>query len=152
MLQHSTPTTPDFYDLSASTGTTSITTTSLSLSSSSAIQQQSTIINNNNNNNGSGGLSGSINIIVGRQTPPYSPIIGLPSTSVSIENLNNNNNNVVLDIMGQNGNTVGSGGGGGGGGDGNNGRELLNFGFTQEQVACVCEVGVSFFKPFSSFK
>jgi len=95
-------------------------------------------------------------VLTARHTPPYSPT-GL-SGSVALHNNNNNNsstsnnNNSTLDIMAHNGGGAGGGlhlnsssnGGGGGGvvsGGGSGGRENLpSFGFTQEQVACVCEV------------
>ncbi|XP_033153507.1 protein sine oculis [Drosophila mauritiana] len=92
-------------------------------------------------------------VLTARHTPPYSPT-GL-SGSVALHNNNNsstsNNNNSTLDIMAHNGGGAGSGlhlnsgsNGGGGGvvsGGGSGGRENLpSFGFTQEQVACVCEV------------
>ncbi|XP_020815000.1 protein sine oculis [Drosophila serrata] len=101
-------------------------------------------------------------VLTARHTPPYSPT-GL-SGSVILHNnnnnnsttSNNNNNNTsssTLDIMTHNGGgsgglhlnsgSNGSGGGGGGlvSGASSGGRENLpSFGFTQEQVACVCEV------------
>ncbi|XP_017092648.2 protein sine oculis [Drosophila bipectinata] len=95
-------------------------------------------------------------VLTARHTPPYSPT-GL-SGSVALHNNNNNsatsnnNNSSTLDIMTHNGGGVGgglhlnsgsngSGGGGVAGGGGTGGRENLpSFGFTQEQVACVCEV------------
>ncbi|XP_039483188.1 protein sine oculis [Drosophila santomea] len=98
-------------------------------------------------------------VLTARHTPPYSPT-GLTG-SVVLHNNNNNNNNTsnnnnnsssTLDIMAHNGGGAGgglhlnsgSGSGGGGGvvsGGGSGGRENLpSFGFTQEQVACVCEV------------
>lgn len=64
--------------------------------------------------------------VSGRKTPPYSPTGGGLHTS---NNNNNNsiNNNNGLDILGHNGSS--------------GVRESLpSFGFTQEQVACVCEV------------
>lgn len=92
-------------------------------------------------------------VLSARQTPPYSP------TGLSVSGLNNNNNstsnNNNLDMLGHNGTTggiiggvghIGNGSIGGGGGVGaaggiGGGRESLpSFGFTQEQVACVCEV------------
>lgn len=102
-------------------------------------------------------------VLSSRQTPPYSP------TGLTVAGLNNNNtstSNNNLDMLSHNGSltnsTTGSGGVGGGGGGGStahllasqnsstnggatnggaNGRESLpSFGFTQEQVACVCEV------------
>lgn len=94
-------------------------------------------------------------VLSSRQTPPYSPT-GLTSSGLSNNNNNNstsNNNN--LDMLSHNGNTLtgsthlgnqntstnGGGGGASNGGGGANGRESLpSFGFTQEQVACVCEV------------
>ena len=62
-----------------------------------------------------------------KQTPPsFSPQQG---ASVLTNNMNNNDND--LDMIGQNGNIN------------NNDRESLpSFGFTQEQVACVCEVSI----------
>lgn len=106
-------------------------------------------------------------VISSRHTPPYSPT-GLSiaaqhnnnnnnSTSNNNNNNNTSNNNNTgssLDILNQNGSVGGGGVGGGGGGgligSGTNGsggnssgggRESLpSFGFTQEQVACVCEV------------
>ncbi|XP_017079329.1 protein sine oculis [Drosophila eugracilis] len=91
-------------------------------------------------------------VLTARHTPPYSPT-GL-SGSVALHNNNNsttsnNNNSSTLDIMTHNGGAGGglhlnSGSNGGGGvvsGGGSGGRENLpSFGFTQEQVACVCEV------------
>lgn len=96
--------------------------------------------------------------VTNRQTPPYSPS-GSTAAAIAINNNNNNsnsmsnnnninsNNNNSLDLIGQNGIGPPTSGGGGGGGVGtgngggnNNGRELPSFGFTQEQVACVCEV------------
>lgn len=66
-----------------------------------------------------------------RQTPPYSPTGGSAASVVSANNNNNNSaNNNNLDSLGQNGGSNGS-------------RESLpSFGFTQEQVACVCEVSI----------
>lgn len=59
-----------------------------------------------------------------RQTPPqYSPQGG------GAVNNNNNSSDNGLDLIGQNGNN-------------NNDREFPSFGFTQEQVACVCEVSL----------
>ncbi|EDW89174.1 protein sine oculis [Drosophila yakuba] len=98
-------------------------------------------------------------VLTARHTPPYSPT-GLSGSVVLHNNNNNNNNNTssnnnnssTLDIMAHNGGGAGgglhlnsgSGSGGGGGvvsGGGSGGRENLpSFGFTQEQVACVCEV------------
>ncbi|KAH8373119.1 hypothetical protein KR009_012118 [Drosophila setifemur] len=96
-------------------------------------------------------------VLTARHTPPYSPT-GL-SGSVALHNNNNsatsnNNNSSTLDIMTHNGgggvggglhlNSGSNGSGGGGGvstGAGSGGRENMpSFGFTQEQVACVCEV------------
>ncbi|KAH8267145.1 hypothetical protein KR018_010832 [Drosophila ironensis] len=99
-------------------------------------------------------------VLTARHTPPYSPT-GL-SGSVALHNNNNsatsnNNNSSTLDILSHNGAGGGAGGGGGGlhlnsgsngsggggvvSGGGSGGRENLpSFGFTQEQVACVCEV------------
>nr|XP_044249042.1 protein sine oculis [Drosophila takahashii] len=92
-------------------------------------------------------------VLTARHTPPYSPT-GLTG-SVALHNNNNsatsnNNNSSTLDIMTHNGGAggglhlnSGSNGSGGvvGGGGGSGGRENLpSFGFTQEQVACVCEV------------
>ncbi|XP_055854852.1 protein sine oculis [Episyrphus balteatus] len=94
-------------------------------------------------------------VISSRHTPPYSPT-GL---SIAAQHNNNNNNSTSnnnntsnntgssLDILNQNG-AVGGGGGligsgtnGSGGNSSGGGRESLpSFGFTQEQVACVCEV------------
>ncbi|XP_064552016.1 protein sine oculis [Drosophila montana] len=104
-------------------------------------------------------------VLTARHTPPYSPT-GLSGSVVALHNNNNNNstsnnNNNNLDMLTHNGGGVGVGVGvglGGGlhlsGGSGNGGagaagggsaatagRETLpSFGFTQEQVACVCEV------------
>lgn len=70
-----------------------------------------------------------------RQTPPYSPCSsgGVSVSAISANNNNNNinaNNNNNLDVLGQNG-----------GSSSNSAREPLpSFTFTQEQVACVCEV------------
>lgn len=79
----------------------------------------------------------------GRHTPPYSPTgTIIVSSAVHINNNNNNNNttsnnnnnnnngtNSVVDVMGQQ--------------NGNSGRETLpSFGFTQDQVACVCDVSI----------
>ncbi|XP_037949019.1 protein sine oculis-like [Teleopsis dalmanni] len=86
-------------------------------------------------------------VLNARQTPPYSP------TSLSSSSLTNNNNSLSsnnnLDMLGHNG--AGSGvsnnnnnvhmGSNSGSSNGAGGRESLpSFGFTQEQVACVCEV------------
>ncbi|XP_062136375.1 protein sine oculis [Drosophila sulfurigaster albostrigata] len=109
-------------------------------------------------------------VLTARHTPPYSPtglggsVVALHNNNNNNSTSNNNNN---LDMLTHNGGTVGVGvvggvsatglhlnsssnggggggaGGGGGGGGGANaaGRETLpSFGFTQEQVACVCEV------------
>uniref|UniRef100_A0A1I8P7H1 Homeobox domain-containing protein n=1 Tax=Stomoxys calcitrans TaxID=35570 RepID=A0A1I8P7H1_STOCA len=93
-------------------------------------------------------------VLSSRQTPPYSP------TGLSVAGLNNNNNtstsNNNLDMLTHNGSVtsatnIGSGAShllgnqnsstNGGATNGANGRESLpSFGFTQEQVACVCEV------------
>ncbi|KAL7736510.1 hypothetical protein ACLKA6_019707 [Drosophila palustris] len=106
-------------------------------------------------------------VLTARHTPPYSPT-GLGGSVVALHSNNNNNNstsnnNNNLDMLSHNGSGVGvgvvvggnggvsasglhlnssNGGGGGAGGGGNAaGRETLpSFGFTQEQVACVCEV------------
>lgn len=64
--------------------------------------------------------------VSGRKTPPYSPTGGI-HTSNNNNNNNSINNNNGLDILGHNGSS--------------GVRESLpSFGFTQEQVACVCEV------------
>ncbi|XP_067627987.1 protein sine oculis [Eurosta solidaginis] len=78
-------------------------------------------------------------VLSARQTPPYSPT-GLIGTGVGLSN--NNTSNTSLDMLGHNGSIIGPGGGHIGNGNGSsNGRETLpSFGFTQEQVACVCEV------------
>uniref|UniRef100_W8B898 Protein sine oculis n=3 Tax=Ceratitis capitata TaxID=7213 RepID=W8B898_CERCA len=82
-------------------------------------------------------------VLSARQTPPYSPT-GLISAGAGLSNNNNNNtSNNNLDMLGHNGSLVGPSIGGhlGNGNGGSNGRETLpSFGFTQEQVACVCEV------------
>lgn len=104
-------------------------------------------------------------VLTARHTPPYSPT-GLSGSVVALHNNNNNstsnNNNNNLDMLTHNGGGVGVGlgggvtatglhlsGGGSNGGPGaagggsaaTAGRETLpSFGFTQEQVACVCEV------------
>ncbi|XP_017462071.1 PREDICTED: protein sine oculis-like, partial [Rhagoletis zephyria] len=88
-------------------------------------------------------------VLSARQTPPYSPtgLIGTAGPGLSNNNNNSTSNN-NLDMLGHNGSLIGSGGGIGGsighignGNGGSNGRETLpSFGFTQEQVACVCEV------------
>ena len=102
-------------------------------------------------------------VLSSRQTPPYSPT-GLTVAGLTSNNNNNNNSttsNNNLDMLSHNGNantttlsthlggqntsTNGSGGGGGASNGGSNGRESLpSFGFTQEQVACVCEVSLLF--------
>ncbi|XP_075167976.1 SIX homeobox 1 protein sine oculis [Haematobia irritans] len=95
-------------------------------------------------------------VLSSRQTPPYSP------TGLTVAGLNNNNtstSNNNLDMLTHNGGSIstptatsiGSGSShllgsqnsstNGGATNGANGRESLpSFGFTQEQVACVCEV------------
>ncbi|ALC40846.1 so [Drosophila busckii] len=100
-------------------------------------------------------------VLTARHTPPYSPT-GLSGTVVALHNSNNNNNNNNstsnnnLDMLTHNGGGVGvaasglhlqsssssnGGGGGGAAAAAAAGRESLpSFGFTQEQVACVCEV------------
>lgn len=99
-------------------------------------------------------------VLTARHTPPYSPT-GLSGSVVSLHNNNNStsNNNNNLEMLTHNGGGVGVGGNGGvsatglhlGNSNGGNGagsgggsaagRETLpSFGFTQEQVACVCEV------------
>ena len=85
------------------------------------------------------------------KTPPYSPT-GLVA-SIHHNNNNNNNNNLSttnnnnnlnssstssLEILGQNGSSMGNGSISTT--NGNNRETLPSFGFTQEQVACVCEV------------
>ena len=73
-----------------------------------------------------------------RQTPPYSPSGGTTTISAINNNITSNNNNNHsssnnnnLDVL-QNGGSSAAGG-----------REALpSFGFTQEQVACVCEVSL----------
>lgn len=95
-------------------------------------------------------------VLSSRQTPPYSP------TGLTVAGLNNNNTSISnnnLDMLSHNGSvTTPTGGGGGssiqllgsqnsstngGASNGANGRESLpSFGFTQEQVACVCEVSI----------
>ncbi|KAI8122009.1 Protein sine oculis [Lucilia cuprina] len=71
-------------------------------------------------------------VLTSRQTPPYSP------TGLTVSGLTNNNNNSTSN---NNNNLDITNGGGGGASNGANGRESLpSFGFTQEQVACVCEV------------
>lgn len=94
-------------------------------------------------------------VLSARQTPPYSPT-GLISVGAGLSNNNNNNSsNNNLDMLGHNGSIIGPISGGGGGGHisntngGSNGRETLpSFGFTQEQVACVCEVSEAAIKVF----
>ncbi|KAL9915176.1 SIX homeobox 1 protein sine oculis [Glossina fuscipes fuscipes] len=105
-------------------------------------------------------------VISSRQTPPYSPT-GLTSATSSNNNNNNSTSNNNLDLLTHNGSGIGGGGGStslsvqnssstniggsgsgiisatgaGGISNGSNVREVLpSFGFTQEQVACVCEV------------
>lgn len=74
--------------------------------------------------------------LANRQTPPYSPTGGTTISAISTNNNNNNssnnnnNNNNSLDIL-QNGGSVSG-----------RGEALPSFGFTQEQVACVCEVSI----------
>lgn len=107
-------------------------------------------------------------VLTARHTPPYSPT-GHSGSVVSLHNNNNNNstsnNNNNLDMLTHNGVGLGgvgvgvgvgvsagggslhlnssSNGGGGGAVSGTAGRESLpSFGFTQEQVACVCEVSM----------
>lgn len=110
-------------------------------------------------------------VLTARHTPPYSPT-GHSGSVVSLHNNNNNNNstsnnNNNLDMLTHNGVGVGvlggvgvgvgvsaggvsslhlnssSSNGGAGTGSGTAGRESLpSFGFTQEQVACVCEVSI----------
>ncbi|XP_065367179.1 protein sine oculis [Calliphora vicina] len=90
-------------------------------------------------------------VLSSRQTPPYSP--GGLSTAGLANNNNNNStsNNNNLDMLSHNGNANTVPGSthlgnqnastNGGASNGANGRESLpSFGFTQEQVACVCEV------------
>lgn len=87
----------------------------------------------------------STNGINGRQTPPYSPTgaaAAMINANNNSSNSNNNNNSNSLDLNAEanGGGTAGNGNAGGGAG-----REaLVSFGFTQEQVACVCEVGFDF--------
>lgn len=104
-------------------------------------------------------------VLTARHTPPYSPT-GLSGSVALLNNNNNNsatsnnNNSSTLDIMTHNGGgggglhlnsgSNGSGGGGVAGGGGSGGRENLpSFGFTQEQVACVCEVSIGISIPYS---
>lgn len=84
----------------------------------------------------------SANIVPGahRQTPPsYSPngaaIVALSNNNNNNNSLNNNNNN-ILELN----STGGAGGGSGGSGSGNEREAMPSFMFSQEQVACVCEV------------
>lgn len=94
-------------------------------------------------------------VLSSRQTPPYSPT-GLTVAGLNNNNLSTSNNN--LDMLSHNGTTTTTSGGsthlvgnqnsstngGGGASNGANGRESLpSFGFTQEQVACVCEVSTN---------
>lgn len=96
-------------------------------------------------------------VLSARQTPPYSPT-GLISAGAGLSNNNNNNtSNNNLDMLGHNGSIIGPGGGNGGVGHigntngGSNGRETLpSFGFTQEQVACVCEVSRAAWKSYEN--
>ncbi|XP_055390418.1 homeobox protein six1b [Condylostylus longicornis] len=79
-----------------------------------------------------------LSTVSSRQTPPYSPT-GLSSAHHNNNNnssTNNNNTSSGLDIL--NGTTTATSLGNG---TSNGSRESLpSFGFTQEQVACVCEV------------
>lgn len=107
-------------------------------------------------------------VISSRQTPPYSPTGLTSATSSNNNNNNNSTSNNNLDLLTHNGSGIGGGGGGStsltvqnssstnigssgsgiisaggasGISNGSNVREVLpSFGFTQEQVACVCEV------------
>lgn len=83
--------------------------------------------------------------ISSRHTPPYSPTGGTTASAISVINNNNNNNNnsssnnnnhLETTQLGNGGSAAGSGRGS----VGNNSDTLPSFGFTQEQVACVCEV------------
>ncbi|KAG4070460.1 hypothetical protein HA402_005692 [Bradysia odoriphaga] len=72
--------------------------------------------------------------ISNRQTPPYSPTGGTAASVISANNNNNNNssnnnNNNSLDTL-QNGGSTSC----------RDEALAFSFGFTQEQVACVCEV------------
>ncbi|KAM7344624.1 SIX homeobox 1 protein sine oculis [Cochliomyia hominivorax] len=89
-------------------------------------------------------------VLSSRQTPPYSPT-GLTASGLTNNNNNNSTSNNNLDMLTHNGNTNALTGSthlgnqntstNGGASNGANGRESLpSFGFTQEQVACVCEV------------
>lgn len=86
--------------------------------------------------------------ISSRHTPPYSPTGGTTAISAisginSNSSINNNNNNSSSNNNHLDATQLGIGGGGVGGspsGRGGNGDALPSFGFTQEQVACVCEV------------
>lgn len=86
--------------------------------------------------------------ISSRHTPPYSPTGGTTASAISVINNNNNHNNNSSSNNNNNNNNnnhldatqLGNGGSGSGRGSGGNGDTLPSFGFTQEQVACVCEV------------
>ena len=70
-----------------------------------------------------------------QHTPPYSPGGGSVHNNNNNNTISENNNNITSVSIGQNGATTPS----------NDNRESLpSFGFTQEQVACVCEVGSLF--------
>lgn len=73
--------------------------------------------------------------ISNRQTPPYSPTGGTAASVISANNNNNNNssnnNNNSLDTL-QNGGSTSC----------RDEALAFSFGFTQEQVACVCEVSL----------
>lgn len=73
--------------------------------------------------------------ISNRQTPPYSPTGGTAASVISANNNNNNssnNNNNSLDTL-QNGGSTSC----------RDEALAFSFGFTQEQVACVCEVSLN---------
>lgn len=121
MLQHPNS---EFYDLSSANGINSRQTPP-----HSPTRVIPTMINSNNNNSNSNSNNNNNN--------NASNNTNSGNNNNNNSNNNNNNNTHSLDLHAEaNGNNGGSAGSGAAAG-----REaLVSFGFTQEQVACVCEV------------
>ncbi|KAH8393429.1 hypothetical protein KR215_011433 [Drosophila sulfurigaster] len=129
MLQH--PAT-DFYDLAAANAAAVLTARHTPPYSPTGLGGSVVALHNNNNNNSTSNNNNNLDMLTHNGgTVGVGVVGGVSATGLHLNSSSNGG-----------GGGGGAGGGGGGGGGANAaGRETLpSFGFTQEQVACVCEV------------
>ncbi|EDW74611.1 uncharacterized protein Dwil_GK21318 [Drosophila willistoni] len=135
MLQHHAT---DFYDLAAANAAAVLTARHTPPYSPTGLSGSVVALhhNNNNNNNSTSNNNNNLDMLTHNGGGGGGGIVASGGGVTTSLHLSSNSNGTTTA-----GGGGGGGSGGGGGGGASSGRETLpSFGFTQEQVACVCEV------------